>query len=126
MHTAADLVERSVSADLLRLPGHPLAEDPHQQPTRADHERNPSADAGCRSISGRPVLSEPGFSTAALHRRHSLVRQMLHEHAAALSAASPANRSRRLIKCAKESARYRLTIVGAVTQPIHLRAKPCH
>jgi DNA-binding GntR family transcriptional regulator len=31
---------------------------------------------------------------------------MLHEHAAALSAASPANRSRRLIKCAKESARY--------------------
>src|ERR1700751_741639 len=100
MHTAADLVERSVSADLLRLPGHPLAEDPHQQPTRADH------DAGCRSISGRPVLSEPGFSTAALHRRHSLVRQMLHEHAAALSAASPANRSRRLIKCAKESARY--------------------
>jgi predicted RNA-binding protein with EMAP domain len=32
---------------------------------------------------------------------------MLHEHAAALSAASPANRSRRLIQCAKESARYR-------------------
>jgi hypothetical protein len=31
---------------------------------------------------------------------------MLHEHAAALSAASPANRSRRLIQCAKESARY--------------------
>jgi transposase len=31
---------------------------------------------------------------------------MLHEHAAALSTASPANRSRRLIKCAKESARY--------------------
>jgi long-chain acyl-CoA synthetase len=44
---------------------------------------------------------------SALHRRHSLVRQMLHEHAAVLSAASPANRSRRLIKCAKESARYR-------------------
>jgi hypothetical protein len=36
-----------------------------------------------------------------------MVGQMLHEHAAALSAASPANRSRRLIKCAKESARYR-------------------
>src|SRR4029077_11886912 len=53
-----------------------------------------------------PVLSQPGCSTTALHRRHSLVRQMLHEHAAALSAASPANRSRRLIKCAKESARY--------------------
>ena len=27
---------------------------------------------------------------------------MLHEHAAALSATSPANRSRRLIKCAKD------------------------
>jgi hypothetical protein len=32
---------------------------------------------------------------------------MLHEHETALSAASHANRSRRLIKCAKESARYR-------------------
>jgi hypothetical protein len=31
---------------------------------------------------------------------------MLHEHAAALSAASPANRSRRLIKCAKDCGRY--------------------
>ena len=44
---------------------------------------------------------------------HSLVRQMLHEHAAALSAASPANRSRRLIECAKESARY-LNVTCAV------------
>ena len=34
MNTAADLVERSVSETLtlLRLPGHPLAEDTHQQP----------------------------------------------------------------------------------------------
>jgi hypothetical protein len=31
---------------------------------------------------------------------------MLHEHAAALSAASPANWSRRLIQCAKESGHY--------------------
>jgi hypothetical protein len=31
---------------------------------------------------------------------------VLHEHAAALSAAGSANRSRGLIKCAKESARY--------------------
>ena len=38
------------NADLSRLPGHPLAEDPHQQPTRADHERNPSADARCRAF----------------------------------------------------------------------------
>jgi hypothetical protein len=42
-----------------------------------------------------------------------MVGQMLHEHAAALSAASPANRSRRLIKCAKESARYLVRPPGA-------------
>jgi hypothetical protein len=47
------------------------------------------------------VLSQPGCGPAALHRRHSLVEQMLHEHAAALSAASRANRSRRLINVRK-------------------------
>src|SRR3954449_12760300 len=36
-----------------------------------------------------------------------MVRQMLHEHAASLSAASHANRSRRLNECAKESGHYR-------------------
>jgi hypothetical protein len=35
-----------------------------------------------------------------------MVRQMLHEHAASLSAASHPKRSRRLIKCAKESGHY--------------------
>jgi hypothetical protein len=51
MHTAADLVERSVS-ETLTYYAFPdiLAEDPHQQPTRVDHERNPSADARCRGI----------------------------------------------------------------------------
>ena len=38
-------------------------------------------------------------ATTALHRRDRMVRQVLHEHAAALSAAGHANRSRRLIKC---------------------------
>ena len=50
---------------------------------------------------------------------------MLHEHAAALSAASPANQSRRLIKCAKESARYpdfRFRIVGPAHRLVHSAA----
>src|SRR4029077_15105062 len=44
---------------------------------------------------------------AALHRWHGVVSQVLHEHAASLSAASHANRSRRLTKCAKHSGHYR-------------------
>jgi transposase-like protein len=43
---------------------------------------------------------------AERHRRLSMVSQVLHEHAASLSAASHANRSRRLIKCAKDSGHY--------------------
>jgi putative transposase len=39
-----------------------------------------------------------------------MVRQVLHEHETTLSAASHANRSRCLTKCAKESARYRLQL----------------
>jgi hypothetical protein len=35
-----------------------------------------------------------------------MVSQVLHEHAASLSAASHANRSRRLTKCAKDSGHY--------------------
>ena len=100
MNTAADLVERSVSrdADLLRFSRHPLAEDPHQQPARTDHARDPSTDSCCRCIPRWPVVPQPRRGTIALHRGHRMVRQMLHEHAAALSAAGHANRSRRLIK----------------------------
>ena len=47
----------------------------------------------CRRQGGRAVT---------LHRRHRMVRQMLHEYATAISTAGHANRSRRLIKCAKE------------------------
>ena len=36
-----------------------------------------------------------------------MVHQVLHEHAASLSAATHANRNRRLIKCAKDSGHYR-------------------
>jgi len=44
MGKAADLVEqgRPRNPDLLWLPGHSLAEDPNQQSTGADHERDPA------------------------------------------------------------------------------------
>src|SRR3974390_1054690 len=51
-------------------------------------------------------MSQPGRGTAALHRRNGVVNQALHEHAAAVSTADHANRSRRLIKCAKDSRHY--------------------
>jgi hypothetical protein len=40
---------------------------------------------------------------------------VLHEHAASLSAASDANRSRRLTKCAKDSGHYPGDLVFALT-----------
>jgi hypothetical protein len=54
-------------------------------------------------------MPKSGSRAVALHRRHRMVRQMLHEHAASLSSASHANRSRRLIKCAKDSGHYRFS-----------------
>src|SRR4249919_1372833 len=42
-----------------------------------------------------------------------MVRQMLHEHAASLSSASHANRSRRLNECAKENLSITLGVDGA-------------
>jgi hypothetical protein len=56
-------------------------------------------------------MPQPGGSSTTLHRWHRVVRQVLHEHETALPAASPANRSRGLIKCAKESARYHAVFV---------------
>jgi hypothetical protein len=92
--------ERVRNAHLLRLPGHPLA---HQQPARADHARDSSADPCRWSIPRRPIMPQPGGRATALHHRHRMVHQVLHEHAASLSAATHENRSRRLIKCAKAS-----------------------
>jgi putative transposase len=88
--------ERVRNAHLLRLPGHPLAEDTHQQPARADHARDSSADPCRWSVPRRPVMPQPGGRATALHRRHRMVHQVLHEHAASLSTAAHANRSRRL------------------------------
>ena len=94
--------QRPRDADLLRFSRHPLAQDPHQQPARTDHARDPSTNSCCRCIPRWPVVPQPRRRTIALHREDRMVRQMLHEHAAALSAAGRANRSRRLIKCAKD------------------------
>jgi hypothetical protein len=58
---------------------------------------------------------DPLFGRAA-RREDGMVSQVLHEHAASLSAASHANRSRRLTKCAKDSGHYRPNFDGRVWQ----------
>jgi hypothetical protein len=67
-------------ADLLCLPRHPLAEDPHKQ-----------------------SLERVMKDDCDIHRCHRVVRQTQHEHAAARSVVDNANRSRRVLKCAKYS-----------------------
>src|SRR3954468_14574371 len=96
------------------LSRHPLAQDPHQQPARTDHARDPSTDSCCRRIPRWPVVPQPRRRTIALHRGDRMVGQMLYEHAAALSAAGRANRSRRLIKCAKDCGHYHGAAYGLV------------
>ena len=109
MNTAADLVEQSVYETLTYY----AFPDIHWQKIRTNNplerimkEIRPE-DPCCWSVPRRPVMPQPGGRAAALHRRHRMVRQMLHEHATSLSAAGHANRSRRLIKCAKDSGHYR-------------------
>ena len=74
--------------DLLRLPGHSLAEDQNQQSAGADHERDPAPDPCRRCFPRWSVMPQFGGSAAAVHRRHGMVDQTLHEHAATLSAAA--------------------------------------
>lgn len=45
-----------------------------------------------------------------------MVDQAPHEHAASLPAADLPNRSRRLIKCAKDSGHYHLTIISIINK----------
>jgi hypothetical protein len=105
MNTAADLVERSVSETLTYY----AFPDIHWQKIRTNNpleriireiRRRTRVGGG---VTRWPVMPQPGCSTAALHRRISLVDQAIHEHAASLPTAGHANRSRRLIKCAKDS-----------------------
>ena len=85
MNTAADLVERSVSETLTYYAFPDIHwERLDVQSTRADHEGNSSAHP-CRGRVPRwPVLPQPSGRAAALHRRHGMVSQVLHEHAASL------------------------------------------
>jgi transposase-like protein len=109
MNTAADLVERSVSETLTYY----AFPDIHWQKIRTN---NPLEQI-MKEIRRRPRVvgafpdGQSCLNLAAarlrLHCRHRVVRQVLHEHAAALSAAGRPHRSRGLIKCAKDSARYR-------------------
>jgi hypothetical protein len=70
-----------------------------------------------------PVWRSPMVSSmAALHRWIGMVDQTVHEHAAALSAAVHANRSRRLIICAKDSGHYRHAARVFDQRQIH---RPC-
>src|SRR5450631_2673769 len=73
--------------DLLRLPGHSLAEDPDQQSAGADHERDPAQNPRRRCFPRRSVLPQPGRRATTVHRRNNMVGQMLYEHATTLSAA---------------------------------------
>ena len=58
--------------------------------------------------------------------RHHMVRQMLHEHATSLSAEGHANRSRRLIKCAKDSGHYLQTSPATTQKKASARAISCN
>lgn len=109
MNTAADLVERSVGETLTYY----AFPDIHWQKIRTNNplkrimkeirRRHP----GRWCIPRRPIMPQPSGNSTTLYRWHRMVRQVLHEHAAALPVARSANRSRGLIKCAKESAHYR-------------------
>jgi hypothetical protein len=69
----------------------------------------------------RSVVSQPGCCPPAPHRRYDMVGQMLHEHAANLRTAVLRNRSRRLIKCAKDCEQYRFawtsSAMGSLIEP---------
>ena len=100
MNTAANLVEGSVY-ETLTFYAFPDIHWQKIRTARADHERDSPKDPCRWSVPRRPVMPQPGGRAAALHRRHGMVRQVLHEYATSLSAAGRANRSR--IKGAKDS-----------------------
>src|SRR5215203_318547 len=97
MNTAADLVERSVGETLTYY----AFPDIHWQKIRTNNPlerimREIRRRTCCWRVPGRSIVPQLSSGAVTIHRRHSLVIQMLHEYEAALSAPSPANRSRRL------------------------------
>jgi putative transposase len=89
MSKAADLVEQAVHETLTYY----AFPDIHWQKIRTNNPLERimreirRRTRVCWRISGRPVLSQPGCSSTALHRRNDMVNQALHEHAATLCAA---------------------------------------
>ena len=104
MNTAADLVERSVSETLTYY----AFPDIHWQKIRTNNLLERIMREICRRtrVVGAFPDGQSCLNLAAARLRyivgHRMVHQVLHEHAASLSAATHANRSRRLIKCAKD------------------------
>ena len=108
MNAAADLFERCVHETLTYY----AFPDIHWQKIRTNNPLErimrviPPPDPCGGGVPRWPVMPQPGCNSAALHRRIGLVDQTIHEHAPPLSNPGRTNRSRRLIKCAKESGRY--------------------
>src|SRR4051812_18238813 len=108
MNTAADLVERSISETLTYY----AFPDIHWHKIRTNNplERIMREIRRRTRVVGAFPDGQSCLNLAAARLRYiagtGMVRQMLHEHAAALSAAGRANRSRRLIKCAKDCGHY--------------------
>ena len=109
MNTAADLVERSVHETLTYY----AFPDIHWQKIRTNNplERIMREIRRRTRVVGAFPDGQSCLNLAAARLRYiagiSMVDQALHEHAASLPAAGHANRSRRLIKCAKDSGHYR-------------------
>ena len=102
MAKAADLVEQAVH-ETQTYYGFP---DIHWQKIRANNPlerimKEPAKNPRGGCLPGRSVLSQPGGRTTTAHRRNNVVGQMLHEHAATLSAAAIGNRSRRMMNVRK-------------------------
>ena len=104
MSKAAELVEQAVNETLTYY----AFPDIHWQKIRTNNPlerimRSNSAPNACgRRLPGRPIMSQSRCSQAPLHRSIGLVDEALHEHATPPPIAGHANRSRRLIQCAKD------------------------
>ena len=75
-------------ADLLHVPEHPLATDPHQQSARAHHPRSAAAHASRWGLSRWPVRIDAGRGQAPAHRGHEVGHEAL-SHGRVVANATP-------------------------------------
>ena len=109
MSKAAELVEQAVNETLTYY----AFPDIHWQKIRTNNPlerimRKSAPNACGRRLPGRPIMSQSRCSQAPLHRSIGLVDEALHEHATPPPIAGHANRSRRLIQCAKDFGHYQV------------------